>query len=87
MTTEPLQRIIRCIELSASDNDHEALAAIRKANGILKQQGWTWTALFAERQAIFEHGVQQGMAQARQAYQQQQMAMMGGGPVFFRFGA
>jgi hypothetical protein len=81
MTTMSLQRLILCIELSASDNDHKALAAIRKANGILKREGWTWSSLFAKRQSVYEHGVQQGMAQAYQ----QRMAMMGGGPVVYGF--
>jgi hypothetical protein len=81
--TDPLQRLIRCIELSSSTNDHEALAAIRKANGILKSHQWTWSSLLAGRQAVFEQGVRHGFDAAQQQMQQRANAM--GGGMTFRF--
>lgn len=46
MTTQAdLERLAKCLELATSDNDHEALAALRKANQLRKRLGFTWTEL------------------------------------------
>jgi hypothetical protein len=47
MATSSKQRIVKLLNLSASDNDHEALLALRNAQRLMKQGGLTWEALFA----------------------------------------
>lgn len=42
-----LDRLAKCLELATSDNDHEALAALRKANAIRKRLGFGWADLLA----------------------------------------
>lgn len=42
-----MDRIVKLLNLSASDNDHEALLALRNAQKLMKQRGLTWEALFA----------------------------------------
>lgn len=44
-----LSVIIKCLEMSASSNDGEALNAIRKANLLLKKEGKNWTDVLTER--------------------------------------
>ena len=53
MNDNPTHRLIKLLETTASTNDHEALVAIRKANALIKRQGWDWTRLFAERETVF----------------------------------
>jgi hypothetical protein len=36
-------RLLKFLNLTTSDNDHEALVAIRKANELLKKDNKTWT--------------------------------------------
>lgn len=43
MSIPPL--LVKCLELTQSDHDGEALNAIRKANQLLKKSNLTWTAL------------------------------------------
>jgi hypothetical protein len=38
------QRMVKCLELTASDNDAEALLAIRKANELRSKLGLAWGA-------------------------------------------
>lgn len=47
MATSSKDRIVKLLNLSASDNDHEALLALRNAQKLMKQGGLTWEALFA----------------------------------------
>jgi hypothetical protein len=39
------EKIIKLLNLAGSDNDHEALSAIRKANSIVRANGLSWDAL------------------------------------------
>ena len=39
-------RLVKMLELTSSDSDAEALAAVRKANGLLKREGLRWGNLF-----------------------------------------
>ncbi len=42
------ERLARLMALTASDREHEALAALRKANGVLRAAGLTWAEALAE---------------------------------------
>lgn len=42
MNQQDTDKLVKFLNLTQSDNDHEALAAIRKANEILKKNGITW---------------------------------------------
>ena len=66
MNDDPMQRLIKLVEMTRSSNDNEALVAMRKANALIQQQDWNWAALFAERQALFDQGIRQGFAMAHQ---------------------
>lgn len=46
MLTSSMDRIVKLLNLSASDNDHEAFLALRNAQKLMKQRGLTWEALF-----------------------------------------
>lgn len=39
--------LLKLLKMTTSDNDGEALVAIRKANGLLKTAGWDWDKLIA----------------------------------------
>jgi hypothetical protein len=39
------EKLIKCLKLTASANDHEALAAIRAANAIRTEAGQSWEEL------------------------------------------
>lgn len=41
-------KIIALLNLTQSDNDHEALLAIRKANNFLKKKNLTWERFFKD---------------------------------------
>jgi hypothetical protein len=45
--TIDLLRLAKMLELSRSNNDHEALSAIRMANGVLNKHNATWLSLLA----------------------------------------
>lgn len=42
------EHLAKLIGLAASDNDHEALVALRKANAYLKEHNMTWAEALAE---------------------------------------
>jgi hypothetical protein len=42
-----LERLAKMLELSRSSNDHEALSAIRMANGVLLKHNATWLSLLS----------------------------------------
>lgn len=37
-----IERVLKLLSLSSSENDHEALSAIRSANSFLKKNGYQW---------------------------------------------
>jgi Protein of unknown function (DUF2786) len=41
-------KLVKLLNLSSSDNDHEALAAIRAANLLVRKAGLSWAALLRE---------------------------------------
>lgn len=41
-----IQFLIKLLNLTTSDNDHEALSAMRKANALLKDHGKTWNNMY-----------------------------------------
>ena len=46
MTDIPRQELlVKLMNMTTSDNDGEALTALRKANGLLRTAGWDWTKL------------------------------------------
>lgn len=50
-------KIIKLLKLSSSNNDNEALLAIKTANQILKKNNATWDDLFKlEENIIYNHG-------------------------------
>lgn len=53
MTPDDLERLIKVLGLTTSDQDGEALSAIRRANEILKRGGTTWAQLLGA-QSIFK---------------------------------
>jgi restriction endonuclease Mrr len=58
--TKDLERFISCLNLTQSDTDGEALAAVRGANRIFAEYNQTWSAALHElegrvRKAIREH--------------------------------
>lgn len=48
LTSDDIERLKKLLALTASDHDGEALAAIRKANSILKRHRVHWYDLFAD---------------------------------------
>lgn len=46
------KRFVNMMERTTSDNDHEALVALRKANEMLIGSNMTWTALLEAKQAM-----------------------------------
>lgn len=46
MKVSEFNKLKNLMMLTTSDNDHEALAALRKANSILKTNGYDWNATF-----------------------------------------
>ena len=50
--------MVRCLELTASSNDHEALAAVRKANVIRETLGVSWADVVATRERSTERNSQ-----------------------------
>lgn len=40
-----MSTLVKILSLTQSPNDHETLAAIRKANSVLQQNGWSWEDL------------------------------------------
>jgi|GEM_PF-3041463 len=45
MGTDSKERLIRLLNLTASDNDHEALLALRNAQKVMDRSGMTWESL------------------------------------------
>jgi len=45
MGTDSKERLIRLLNLTASDNDHEALLALRNAQKVMDRCGMTWESL------------------------------------------
>jgi len=41
--------LLKCLKMTTSDNDGEALAAMRRANALLVSAGWTWDKLIAAK--------------------------------------
>jgi hypothetical protein len=46
--SDDLKTIISCLNLTQSDNDHEALNAVRGANRVMARLGVTWKDVFAK---------------------------------------
>lgn len=46
------EKLIKLLSLSESDNDHEALLAIRTANALKKNNGLTWPAILNSAPAL-----------------------------------
>ncbi len=44
----PQKKILKLLDLTNSENDAEALNAIRKANEVRKKAGWQWADVFAK---------------------------------------
>ena len=42
MTDKDIQRLLKLLNLTTSDNDHEALRAIRAANALMRKHCVTW---------------------------------------------
>lgn len=42
------ERVVKCLMLSTSDNDHEALSAVRAANAILSKEKACWIDVFQQ---------------------------------------
>lgn len=47
------EQLIKIMNMTQSDNDHEALTAIRMANGILKRENKSWNALIGGGSNLF----------------------------------
>lgn len=47
------EKLIKCLELTASDSDGECLAAIRAANKILKREGKRWADIISDGQPYY----------------------------------
>lgn len=45
MTTKDLELLVKMMNLTTSENDHEALVALRKANALIKKFSKTWETL------------------------------------------
>lgn len=46
MTDQDVQRLVKFLNLTTSENDHEALIAMRKANALLKQHNKSWNDMY-----------------------------------------
>ncbi len=49
-------RLIKLLNLTSSDNDNEAISALRKANAMLKEGNLTWGDLIGVQKAIVPEG-------------------------------
>lgn len=47
MDAKQLEKLTRVLQLSTTDNDHEALVCIRRANAMLKERGLLWEQVVA----------------------------------------
>src|SRR5580765_1397679 len=55
MTDVPKQELLlKLLKMTTNDNDPEALAALRKANTLLKSAGWDWDMLIHAKIRIIE---------------------------------
>lgn len=52
----PLGKLIKLLELTRSDNDHEALSAIRAANRALRTAGLAWDSVVTDAPATGRPG-------------------------------
>ena len=58
MADETLPRealLLKCLKMTTSDNDNQALVAIRKANDILASAGWDWDKLIEGKIKVVEN--------------------------------
>lgn len=61
--------LVKLLMMTTSSNDGEALTAIRKANELLKTQGWDWVKLIAGKITIVEDPFKDlAMPEVRQSY-------------------
>ena len=56
MQKDQLKRIIKLLNLTQSDNDAEALSAIRKVNEMLITRNITWSELINYKEPKKTHG-------------------------------
>lgn len=49
LTSEDFERLTKLLNLTQSDNDNEALAAVRQANKLLKNKNLSWPLLFKDQ--------------------------------------
>lgn len=47
VTSDDIVKVVKLLKLTQSDNEHEALAALRRANAILKKHDIQWDKFFA----------------------------------------
>lgn len=47
--------LLKCLKMTTSDNDHQALVAIRKANALLESAGWNWDKLIEGKIKVVEN--------------------------------
>lgn len=52
MNSKDAERFIKLLNLTASDNDHEAIAALRAANNIRLKSGVSWESLFTRKVVV-----------------------------------
>lgn len=50
-----VDRLVKVLAMTTSDHDGEALAAIRKANAILKEQGLTWAEFVRQHTPYYQN--------------------------------
>lgn len=61
-----IERVMKLLSLSSSENDHEALAAIRSAHALLKKNGRQWKDFISPKEYKIKmfnklcHGVMKG---------------------------
>lgn len=53
-TLQKQDLLLKMLNMTTSDNDNMALVAIRKANNLLKTEGWTWQKLLEGKITIVE---------------------------------
>jgi len=77
MTEKDKLLLVKFLNLSTSNNDHEALSAIRKANELLKKNNKAWNDLFVfsikdlKQESGFEQAVHDWAERQQRTYQQQ----------------
>jgi hypothetical protein len=68
MTTNDLRRFVACLNLTQSDKEGEALAAMRAPNGFLTKYGLTWPSMWYDVESQLRRELMESQPTIGQAF-------------------